>query len=238
MWCSSIRMTPFVAVSVVIFGLLSSSNVVNAASQEVVKLTDDTFEHQTQASTGSTTGSWLILFHVPNCKSCDGLKPTLDGLGNDEELYENGIVLGSVDCSTNPNVCLRFSTTKLPVLMYLHKKRLYRYQLKKEHDEFDNLLILPDMMKLKSFVMKGYDAFEGEEIPDPPSALDVLMKQITKAYEGSPLAGYAIFGMAGMIMLTILMLVVTLVFPSGSGGGDGGAKTKKKTKKSSSKKKE
>jgi thiol-disulfide isomerase/thioredoxin len=237
MWYS-IRMTPFVIVSVVLFGLFSSWDV--DASQEVVKLTDDTFEHQTQASTGSTTGSWLILFHVPNCSSCDRLKPTLDELGDDEELYENGIVLGSVDCSTNPNVCLRFSTTKLPVLMYLHKKRLYRYPLKKEHDEFDNLLILPDTKKLKSFVMKvGDDGEEGETIPDPPSAMDVLMKQITKAYEGSPLAGYAIFGMAGMIMLTILMLVVTLVFPSSGGGdGDGGAKTKKKTKKSSSKKKE
>ncbi len=31
-------------------------------AQIAVELTDDNFEHDTQATTGSTTGDWLILF--------------------------------------------------------------------------------------------------------------------------------------------------------------------------------
>ena len=31
-------------------------------SQTAYELTDDNFEHDTQATTGSTTGDWLILF--------------------------------------------------------------------------------------------------------------------------------------------------------------------------------
>jgi len=201
------------------------------SAAEVVKLTDGTFEHQTQASTGSTTGSWLILFHLPDCKSCDKLKPILDELGNDEELYENGIVLGSVDCSTNLHVCRRFSTTKLPVLMYLHKKRLYRYPLKREHNEFDNLMVLPDVKKLKSFAIKDYSRLsggDGEIIPDPLSDMDVLMKQIMEVFEGSPLVKFAVFGMAGIMMLTILTLIVTLV--RGNSTNIKTTKSKKKVK--------
>jgi len=32
---------------------------------EVVELTDDNFEHQTQASTGQTTGKWFVKFYAP-----------------------------------------------------------------------------------------------------------------------------------------------------------------------------
>ena len=62
---------------------------------EVVSLTDQTFEHQTQASTGMTTGSWLVLFSIPDCPSCESLKPVIEDLGKDEEVYERGIVLGT-----------------------------------------------------------------------------------------------------------------------------------------------
>jgi len=55
---------------------------------EVVSLTDQTFEHQTQASTGMTTGSWLVLFSIPDCPSCESLKPVIEDLGKDEEVYE------------------------------------------------------------------------------------------------------------------------------------------------------
>ena len=30
-------------------------------------LTDATFEHDTQASTGATTGDWFVLFHSTDC---------------------------------------------------------------------------------------------------------------------------------------------------------------------------
>ena len=206
--------------------LLAVSFLMSAPTNaEVVSLTDQTFEHQTQASTGMTTGSWLVLFSVPDCPPCEALKPMLEDLGTEEEVFERGIVLGSVDCSQNQGVCLRFSTSKLPVLLYLHKKQLYKYPLGTE--EFGTTVDT-----LKSFVLNP--SVEGEPIPDPPSALEAVLKPIILIAENNPMAGYAIMGMAAMMVFTILVLVVTLL-KSGSSGDDKKGKTK--TKKSSKKNK-
>jgi thiol-disulfide isomerase/thioredoxin len=193
---------------------------------EVVTLTDETFEHQTQASTGMTTGSWLVLFSVPDCHSCEAIKPVLENLGSDEEVHERGIVLGSVDCSKNSGVCLRFSTSKLPVLLYLHKKQMYTVP---RDEEFGNL---PTLENLKSFVLGPTS--QAEPIPDPPSALGELVKQLKMMSETNPMAGYAVMGMAVMMGFTILVLVVTLIkagISSSSTTTDKKGKTKTKSSK-------
>jgi thiol-disulfide isomerase/thioredoxin len=195
-----------------------------AVTAEVVTLTDQTFEHQTQASTGMTTGSWLVLFSVPNCQSCEDLKPVLEDLGRDEEVFENGVVLGSVDCTENQDMCLRFSTTKLPVLLYLHKKKLYKYP---RDEEFGSPPTLED---LKSFVMAPGKTSEGEPIPGPSSAFDSFLKPILLVAENNPLAGYAIMGMAVMMGFTILILVGALIMGSGSTDKQGKTKTKSSKK--------
>lgn len=208
---------------VVVFGYTTISNTyvsANSSSSVVVELTDDTFEHQTQASVGMTTGSWLVLFHMPNCNSCNKLKPVMEELSADEELHEQGIVLGSVDCSQNLSVCHRFSMTKLPVLLYLHQKQMYRYPLKREHTEFDNILVLPDTKKLKSYILRDYAAAAtigeeggegGQPIPNPASSIGILIKQIGDACEKNSLVGLAVYGMLLMILLTVFVLIATLV---------------------------
>ncbi|KAK3095505.1 hypothetical protein FSP39_015461, partial [Pinctada imbricata] len=49
-------------------------------SQQVAiqTLTDQTFEHLTQASTGATTGDWLVIFYR---ESCQGHLPAIEGAG-------------------------------------------------------------------------------------------------------------------------------------------------------------
>ena len=42
--------------------LFSQSSAKRAAMPVAYELNDDNFEHTTQATTGSTTGDWLILF--------------------------------------------------------------------------------------------------------------------------------------------------------------------------------
>lgn len=77
------------------FILLIASFVLGTASTDgvfdgVVELTDETFEHQTQASTGMTTGSWFVLFEeddqdggAENCEVCRStIKPVMSSLAN------------------------------------------------------------------------------------------------------------------------------------------------------------
>lgn len=204
--------------------LAFSSALCSLTNAEIVSLTDQTFEHQTQASTGMTTGSWLVSFSVPKCQPCEDLKPILENLGRDEEIFERGIVLGSVDCSQSPGICLRFATSKLPVILYLHKKQLYKYPLGTE--EFGTTV-----NDLKSFVLNP--TVGGEPIPDPPSAIEAYLKPIMLIAENNPLAGYAIMGMIAMMGFTVLVLLVALV----KGGNSVASEAKKtKTKKASKKK--
>ena len=65
-----------------IFSLLSVSLVLLcslhgvAHAQVAYELTDDNFEHDTQATTGSTTGDWLILFcEFERFKRCRDYEP-------------------------------------------------------------------------------------------------------------------------------------------------------------------
>merc|ERR1719308_177960 len=46
----------------------------------VQELTDSTFEHLTQASTGATTGDWLVMFFTTNCQLCNRLVPVMETL--------------------------------------------------------------------------------------------------------------------------------------------------------------
>ena len=45
------------------------------------ELTDSTFEHQTQAATGATTGDWLIMFFSEECKLCRRMTAALETVG-------------------------------------------------------------------------------------------------------------------------------------------------------------
>jgi hypothetical protein len=66
---------PFLRVVVCVLSVLVclSSLPVPALSSAsaVVELTDATFEHLTQASSGSTTGDWFIEFYAPSHDTAD-----------------------------------------------------------------------------------------------------------------------------------------------------------------------
>ena len=55
-------MRSFICATLFLFASLSFATA-NDLSESVV-LTDDDFEHRTQASTGATTGTWFVKFHA------------------------------------------------------------------------------------------------------------------------------------------------------------------------------
>jgi thiol-disulfide isomerase/thioredoxin len=182
--------------------LLSAIFFVHA---EIVDLTDATFEHQTQASTGSTTGSWLVMFRAPLCQSCSQIRSDMEALSQDPELYERGIVLGSVDAIESPQTTVRFQITNAPTVVFIHKKQVYRLQ------DGEDL----SQESLKSFVLGDYAQRRATPVPGIPSALDkfleglVSLKKTLKEEGGS--ATIAILGVAILTLVGVLVaLVVTL----------------------------
>ena len=78
-----------------------------AAQGEVVTLTDDTFEHQTQASSGQTTGAWFVKFYAPWCGHCRAMAGTWAELA--AEVEGTGVIVADVDATANPITTDRFN---------------------------------------------------------------------------------------------------------------------------------
>jgi thiol-disulfide isomerase/thioredoxin len=185
-----------------------------ASSSSVIPLTDATFEHQTQASTGATTGSWLILFHTSSCASCEEqVKPLLTELADQEqhpELYERGIVFATVDCEDHPNTAIRFQIDTLPTLLYLHKGSMYRVPPPSTTTTTSSF----SLETLKRFVLQDYIEVTAEAIPPPPTAMTYFMdfvSQIKKATEENSMIAMGLLLMGGLLVGTIGTLIVVLM---------------------------
>lgn len=64
--------------------------------ESVLMLNDDTFEHTTQASTGQTTGNWLILFSEPSHASHKELVKIWGSLSDYATTERLGVLLAQV----------------------------------------------------------------------------------------------------------------------------------------------
>eukprot|EP00529_Nitzschia_sp_RCC80_P027166 CAMPEP_0113462960 /NCGR_PEP_ID=MMETSP0014_2-20120614/12386_1 /TAXON_ID=2857 /ORGANISM="Nitzschia sp." /LENGTH=287 /DNA_ID=CAMNT_0000354889 /DNA_START=181 /DNA_END=1044 /DNA_ORIENTATION=- /assembly_acc=CAM_ASM_000159 len=128
-------------------GSSSHSDGSGVAAAAIIELTDETFEHQTQASTGMTTGSWFVFFFENSQQKecgppCRQISSTLAKLTTDNapeeagedptsstsssSLADQGIIFASVDCEASPVTCTRFNILP-PALLYFHKKAMYPY---------------------------------------------------------------------------------------------------------------
>jgi thiol-disulfide isomerase/thioredoxin len=184
---------------------------------EIVPLNDATFEHQTQASTGMTTGSWLLFFKATRCPHCQKLEPEYERLSHDEELMEQGVVLGTINIMESPKTANRFMIRGFPTLIYLHKKKLYRYSGKRDYESIKEFINAVGMKE-----EGGRVQIIGEEIPPPPSQWQSWVK-MTKAvglelYDAalgkSGKAGYAILAMVGMLMTMFVGIFAMCFMPA------------------------
>jgi hypothetical protein len=146
------------------------------------------FEHQTQASTGQTTGSWLIWFHKR------GDETLLEGDRPEDEFWsDNNIVLGSVNADLLSDETIeRFEVTDYPSFLFLHRGKLYRYP----HATFyawDDL---------KDFCLEP--RVEAEDVPPPKSAFSKFIKKL-HGPAGWPLKLALIFIIMTFILVTSSM---------------------------------
>eukprot|EP00549_Striatella_unipunctata_P016089 CAMPEP_0118695518 /NCGR_PEP_ID=MMETSP0800-20121206/13241_1 /TAXON_ID=210618 ORGANISM="Striatella unipunctata, Strain CCMP2910" /NCGR_SAMPLE_ID=MMETSP0800 /ASSEMBLY_ACC=CAM_ASM_000638 /LENGTH=203 /DNA_ID=CAMNT_0006594339 /DNA_START=63 /DNA_END=674 /DNA_ORIENTATION=- len=187
--------------------LICASSLVSGG--EVVELTDATFEHQTQASSGGTTGSWFVLFSAKGCKHCAIMEDGFKLLAEEEELAEKGIVIAKVDTPSNRKTSVRFEIKGTPTLIYLHRGKLHRYRGKRTKDAMKEFLV-------------GHSGEGGKPIPVPPTfimELFLIGKAVwTEFYRSlagkNGTAGIAVIFLTVMTFAVFTLLLCILVMPS------------------------
>ena len=90
----------------------------------IVKLTDYTFEHDTQASTGMTTGSWLIRFTQEGCVHCSNMEREWLQVGIE---LKGEVNVADVATEMAPLTTLRFNVTAFPEVFFLSRGKMYHY---------------------------------------------------------------------------------------------------------------
>mmetsp|Transcript_8949 Transcript_8949/g.13008 ORF Transcript_8949/g.13008 Transcript_8949/m.13008 type:complete len:211 (-) Transcript_8949:1285-1917(-) len=183
---------------------------------EIVELTDATFEHETQASTGMTTGSWFVLFKAEQCGVCKKVQPEFKKLSEDEEISEKGYILATVDVPSNRQTSTRFYIEGFPTLYLLHTGKMYKFRGKRTYENF------------KNFLLESVDLSEGMPIPEPLSELGLFFKEIQaggRDFYKAALGEHGAIGVVIVVLITVMLVLilglVSLFFlPSKSEDGD------------------
>jgi len=161
--------------TLLITALLALSSLPRHSLAAVIDLTDSTFEHQTQSSTGQTTGKWLVKFYAPWCGHCKTLAPIWEDLDRrlGEENAGDGIVVARVDCTRETAVASRFGVQSYPALRYFADRKMYDYGGARTADA------------LHDFVTGGYRSAPEDAIPAPPSLVDAKVRELRQMFEGA-----------------------------------------------------
>lgn len=139
----------------------------------VYKLTDATFEHETQASTGGTTGSWLVWFH-----DSDDQTPIEGTVPEPEFWTENHVVLATVDTRLHGTTAHRFDISQVPILLFLHKGKYYVVDEKTTITTETIGSISYEWSMIQAFVTEGFATRKAHDIPPPRTALDEMIEMI------------------------------------------------------------
>lgn len=159
--------------------VLYLSSVAFAGMNKV--LTDVTFEHDTQAATGQTTGVWLVRFCDQTSMSNWCVDSFIEYWADlcDELLGDHDIMTGTVDLAENAGLATRFSSPILEkhgIQLALFKDHgMYLASVEHEGDV--------DMSKeeVKKWVLEGHAGEAKLTVPPEPTVLDAVWQKVEEA---------------------------------------------------------
>jgi len=131
----------------------------------VQHLTDSTFEHLTQASTGATTGDWFVLFFTDECEACRRMEAGFDSLACKLKGRANVARVNKETYGEKTGRRFGLGLDANPAIIYFRLGKMYRYTLEK----FD-----PESMA--NFVEGFYKNLPAENIPPPKTPFDDLVQ--------------------------------------------------------------
>ncbi|XP_037082428.1 thioredoxin domain-containing protein-like [Pollicipes pollicipes] len=148
----------------------------------VVALNDASFEHLTQASTGATTGDWLVMFHGLSCDRCEALESRLQGVA---AKLRNRVMVAKVSSETDGReTAKRFGVAPTQMtILFFRQGVVYTYDVSRL-----------DLTSLSAFAVGLYKDAPSRPVPELPQTPLMLALQVV--------AGVA-------VVAYILMLIVS-----------------------------
>ncbi|KAG5675438.1 hypothetical protein PVAND_005342 [Polypedilum vanderplanki] len=139
----------------------------------VKELDDSNFEHLTQASTGATTGDWLIQFYDNSCVDCQRLHAIYETIAAKLKMRINVARVNRV--TKGIQTAKRFRVESVPQFILIKQGKFYRYNLKKY-----------DIESFIGFAQTWYKNVGAEKIAVPKSPFENLIDTIVEYLKNMP----------------------------------------------------
>ncbi|KZC07712.1 PREDICTED: uncharacterized protein LOC107185988 [Dufourea novaeangliae] len=139
----------------------------------VKELTDDTFEHLTQASSGATTGDWFVMFYSTDCSECARMSARWEAVG--AKLKHRVNVARINKYTSGASTARRFNIYETPAFIFFRHGKMYRYQIPKY-----------DINAFVLFAKEWYRNARAEAVPVPQSPFDDFVQMIANALRENP----------------------------------------------------
>ena len=168
------------------------------------ELNEDNFEHLTQASSGATTGDWLVAFYADDAARNDdddaaAARLALDTIGAE---YKHQLSVALVDVAANPKLAERLKVVlagRRFAIRYFRLEKMYYF-------EMDQL----NFATLRTFVTGGYRHARAEKVPTEPTPFDQLVESVVtklKQFGYPSFVGNLILVLAFMAAMSILIIL-------------------------------
>ncbi|XP_032691064.1 uncharacterized protein LOC116853877 [Odontomachus brunneus] len=139
----------------------------------VKELTDDTFEHLTQASSGATTGDWFVMFYSTDCVQCLRMIARWETVAAKLKQKVNVALINK--STTGASTARRFNVYDTPQFIFFRHGKMYRYETGRH-----------DINSLVSFAKEWYKNVKAEKVPVPQSPFDNLTQVIANFLLDNP----------------------------------------------------
>lgn len=154
----------------------------------VKELSDDNFEHLTQAASGATTGDWLIMFYSTDCVDCQRLQARWEAVGAKLKTRLNVARINkqTIGAATGR----RFGVWDVPTFIFFRQGKMYRYNIPKY-----------DVGSFTAFVSDWYKNARMETVPVPKTPFDDFTQMVADRLRENPLIwklGSVFFGLCAI----------------------------------------
>lgn len=181
--------------------------VASATSGVVHYLTEATFEHDTQAASGATTGNWFVMFKSEHCGHCRNALPAFESLASSIDDHHTNIAV--VDCDDSNWVCSRFGVRSYPTFYLLSRGKMYPYNGARQSEPFIK------------FLTSGYKMEIGTAVPTELSSVAKLLSYFVISWEEIEIVKQQMpmlfYGAIGATLVLTLLLVILIVMECSAG---------------------